>query len=467
MSQPAPASIESEVTEGVFPLPLVAFESMAVYDNWQHYPMSCGAIFTMQGEIQRDAFDRAVEFSSKRHPLLRSRLVRRRFGTTRWVPAAPYLKPKWIDGAEPRDFSACRPFDLRTENGVRIWVQQRGPIGKVFVEFHHACCDGAGGMSFMDDVFASYDAFVRGETADLPPLDIELLKTRGKFGPKADSLAERGYGFLWGLKRTATMALRRPKTLACADRPAILSRQSWANDRMITRTLDQSVYKCLRATAVEQEATLNDYLVGSLFRSLRRWNERFRPTERGWLRILIPVNLRNRRDLKMPLANRLSYAFVSRRSEQITDDPGLPKSVSNETARLNRLNFPQKLLSNFEFMKRTRTWRFIFSPKRCLATAVFSNLGDPTRRFRTRFPRQNGLVRIGNLLLTNFEGATALRPMTRAGIFVNTYGNRINISTRFDPNHYTVADAEAFLDLFVDTILAEQSAVDATRREAA
>ena len=103
-------------------------------------------------------------------------------------------------------------------------------------------------------------------------------------------------------------------------------------------------------------------------------------------------------------------------------------------------------------MQVTGLWPLVFSPERCLATAAFSNLGDPSRRFRTRFPRENGLIRVGNLIMHQFEGTTALRPNTRAGLFVNTYGNQLSISVRLDPTIYSISDAETFLDRFAGRI---------------
>lgn len=435
---------------------------MAFYDDWPDYPMTCGAVFTMRGNIQRDAFDRAVAVAEQRHPLVSANVrpgrdKRWRIGRRRWVAASNLIKTRWIGDDDAKEFGSCHPFDLTSEPGVRMWVQQRGTTAKIFVEFHHTACDGAGGMSFIDDIFAVYAAEVNEVDANLPPIDLNLLRERDQFPKAAATWSQWARNLLYDLTFSAHLAMRKPLALASPNRSQVLNRQTWAPHRLVTRHFDREHYQSLREIAVQHGVTLNDYLVSRLFRALRIWNEQYRPDEKGCLRILIPVNLRTRRDLAMPLANRLSYAFLSRPSEQVLDDENLVSSISAENARQKKSGLPRRLLEKFRLMQRLRLWWLIFSPRRCLSTAVFSNLGDPTRRFRTRFPREDGKIRVGNLTMTGFEGTTAVRPHTCTGIFFNTYGNRMTVSTRFDRSQFSKGDAEAFLELFAAQISMQQS----------
>lgn len=438
--------------KSLFPLPLVPFESMALYDTWPDYPMSCGAIFSFRGEINREAFDQAVANAVQRHPLIQANTRRKGLGRV-WVASEVEFKTRWLGSEEACDFAACHPYDLRKENPARLWVQQRDREAKIFVEFHHACCDGHGGMSFMDDVLAGYHAVIHRKPFDLPPMDLNRLRNRGKFQKGKETWRQFFDGHADDLRRSLYSLLQRPQPVAHADRSAFLCRQTWSYDRLVTRTFDTAFYKQLRAEAVNQSATLNDILIARLFRSVQKWNQQGGSKSNGWLTLLIPVNLRNRADLQMPMANRLSYALLSRRNKDIASPMSeLTRSVSEETRKMRHLQTPKRLLQKFAWMQQTGLWPVVFSPRRCLASTVFSNLGDPTRRFRTRYPRRDGEIQIGNLSMTRFEGTTALRPLTRAGVFLNTYANRITISTRLDPNHFTKMDAESFLDAFAAEI---------------
>ncbi len=84
-----------------------------------------------------------------------------------------------------------------------------------------------------------------------------------------------------------------------------------------------------------------------------------------------------------------------------------------------------------------------------MATAVLSNVGDPTRRFRTKFPRDRGLLVAGDVVMTGFSAITPIRPLTRAALLINTYANRLTIGTRLDPMFFGATETVAFMDQLI------------------
>lgn len=447
----------SSPADALFPLRLVPFEAMTHYDNWPSYPMSCGAIFRFRGRLRRSVFESAMHAANARHPLVEANLDRVA-NRLAWVPASGPFRPRWLGSDDATEFAQCVPFDLTKETGIRLWLQRRGDESAVFVEFHHTCCDGAGGLAYMEDVFGIYaSAIDHGKLDDstLPPTNPVKLKDRGRFPTTHSSVATRCQATWSDLKTSSSLSLQKTTPLAYRNSAGDVAGETaseWSRLRFISRVFNREVYQQLRARAAQQSVTLNDYLVHKLFVTIRDWNQEVDQIEKSRLRILIPVNLRRRSDLDMSMTNRLSYGFIARASREIASTSEALQKIAAENAWIRRAGLPLRLLNKLGWLQATGAWPLVFSPKRCLSTAVFSNLGDPTRRFRVRFPRQNGLVRIGNLLLTSFEGTTALRPMTRAGLFFNTYRNRLTISARFDPLFYSIADAESFLDTFAAQI---------------
>ncbi len=433
----------------VFPLPLVPFEAMAYHDNWPDYPMSCGATFSFRGQIVPQVFERAVRIANRRHPLIGAVLERRFGGRLRWIAGESPLQTQWIGAAEPTDFMRSIPFDLHRESGVRIWVQQRDEQATIFSEFHHTCCDGAGGLSYMEDIFAAYDRLMqtgRVTPGDLPPIQSDLLLQRGKFPLSKGFLS---YDSLQEIQRRIAMLYQTAVPVAAPPREGPQSQEQ----RFVSRSYERSVLADLRSEASCADASLNDLLLRELMFTIVEWNRLWSGDTEGWMRVLVPINLRGRDDLKMPMANRLSYGFFTRRLENFRADHEQLASIAKESTWIRKSGMPVRLLQKFHWMQVTGTWPLIFSPHRCLATAVFSNLGDPTRRFRFRFPRQKGQITVGNLVMTNFAGTTALRPQTRIGLFFNTYGNRLTISARFDPLLYSSEDIDMFLDLYQQRLL--------------
>lgn len=419
-----------------------------LYDDWPAYPMSCGAQFSFSGKIRPDLLEQSFRIAVRRHPLLNAVIENVGYNRWSWLPAVQVPTLRWLGSNEAYEFARCAPFDLEQHAGLRVWVQQNGKEANVYFEFHHACCDGAGGLGFTEDIFALYASGCQTGVPDesvLPPIDHSLLHRRGVYHSEKRSLVQTACDLAVDAKATGQLLACCPAPLAHRGELTLPHRQSWRPYRFISRQFCAKTLSALRAEAVSHGATLNDILVRDLFQSLDDWNRQHQAASPS-LRVVVPVNLRCRADLAMPAANRLSYSFLTRKASQMGCQQRLLQSIQQETSSVRRAGGPRGLLAKLSLLQKTRIgYSWVLSPKRCFATAVFSNLGDPTRRFRSRFPREDGLLRIGDLILTDFAGTTALRPKTHAGFFFNTYGNRLTISTRFDPAYFSVDDAQRFL----------------------
>jgi hypothetical protein len=89
---------------------------------------------------------------------------------------------------------------------------------------------------------------------------------------------------------------------------------------------------------------------------------------------------------------------------------------------------------------------------RTLATVVFSNLGDPTRRFTARFPRKEGRLVCGNLTLEAVAGIPPMRPRTRATFLVLSYNLNLTVNLRCDPQYFTAGDTQHLLSLYTERL---------------
>jgi hypothetical protein len=81
-------------------------------------------------------------------------------------------------------------------------------------------------------------------------------------------------------------------------------------------------------------------------------------------------------------------------------------------------------------------------------------MGDSARRFRPHFLRREGKLVAGNLVIENFGGVPPLRPMTHAGIGVNTYLGQLIVNVQMTPGLFAANDVQRFLDLYVRHIRA-------------
>lgn len=452
----------------LFPLRIVPFERMMLLDDRADYPMTCGATFYFEGKFDRERFEEALREALDRHPLFRAQ-VRFAWGhPSSWVAAKQYPQVTWLDEAEAEDFESSKPINLRQEPGLRIWVKEIGSRSELIFDFHHACADGAGGLLFVEDLLTLYAAkFTVGRPHALPSVEPMRLLGRGRFLGSSHWSVGRMMSQLPRLSETCRFASYSPQPLhSSTPRPLTVTPTNRAQ-RFTTRMLDPATASMLRATAVKFGATLNDLLIAALFQTLQQWNTSRRPAApRDLLRILMPANLRGRADLNMPAANCMSYAFLTQRGADAHDFRRLIGHVAAETNRIRRLRLPLIVIDQMSYLDTLRlALPLVLSSRWCFATAVLSNVGDPTRRFRARLKREDGLLVAGNVRLTGLSGITSLRPLTRASLFVNSYADRLTINARLDPNRFSVAEAERFLDSLTGNLLATQDAV--ARRRAA
>ena len=225
--------------------------------------------------------------------------------------------------------------------------------------------------------------------------------------------------------------------------------------RLLSRSFDRQMLAQLRAEAAAAQATVNDLLMASLFQTMQVWNDHRRVDRDGVLRILMPMNMRTRAELSMPAANHTSYAFIDKRAHEISNSKQLVKSIRAETSENRQTRMPNRVMSKIGMLNAIPyLLPIVLSPRLCHATAVLSNIGDPTRRFRSRPARHNGRLVSGNLVLQKFFGITPMRPLTRVAMFVNTYAGQLTISVSLDPTCFSPLDTSMFLDQFCEQLTA-------------
>jgi hypothetical protein len=285
--------------------------------------------------------------------------------------------------------------------------------------------------------------------------DVRLLKSRRTkladeaiFGTAA-GLIRRGLGQganVFG-RRIAPLS-----TNGMSDQPPV---HETAFPGVVFHTLTPQQHKRLREAANRMGAMLNDLLLAEMFQTMRCWNLDHGSSARQRLRIMMPSDMRDKDDYAMPAANMTSYNFVTRRMADCRDHLRLVKSIRDETARIKheqrgKLFIDSIMLCNY--VPGLLPW--LCNANRCFATVTVSNMGDPTRRFLATFPRSNGKLVCGNIVLERMLGVSPMRPKTRASISIVTFYRQLLINVRCDPLTMTVHDAQQFLDSYVQRLTA-------------
>ncbi len=271
-------------------------------DDRASHPMTCGGEFTFEGRFDRPRLESAIEQAYLRNPLFRAIVVRRRNRRWDWTAADSLPHAKWIGSQEPLAYRRAARIDLRSEVGMRVWVQEKVGLSKIIVDFHHACSDGSGALAFVEDILATYaSSFANGRKRILGPAKIEpqLLRRRGRFPRIGGGTADRLRSEVADLHELYCFFRHQPQPLLEGRVGLDQVIPAPAPQRLYSRTLDDHFLVELRQSAAASGATVNDLLLRALFLTMHDWNaRRMDSPPRDWLRILMPVNLRNARRLE-------------------------------------------------------------------------------------------------------------------------------------------------------------------------
>ena len=413
------------------------------------------------GEIQREALEDALEAALVRHPLLRALIKPAKGGRLCWVSAGAQ-KPSvhWGHVGDPFQFIEGESIDLTSEVGLRIWVRTSVEASEVLLQFHHSCCDGTGAYRFIGDLLAEY-GLRTAAGSDEPVVeycDLRLLKERrGKMSSlvaygSVTAATKRAIQLGWSVfgKKIAPLAVPNHEEVE----------PNYSNEfattpfpGVETLVFTKSQYKALRDAASQAGAMFNDLLVSEMLVAMADWNKVHGSNRKEWLRIMMPTDLREKADIEMPAANMTAYSFVTRSSSECANPTTLLQGVREETLRIKREKPGKRFIDAVMIGSRVPgLLKFLLGRQRCLATVILSNVGDPSRRFLSRFPREGGKVRCGNVRLEHITGVPPLRPLSRATLSIVTYGREFAINLRCDPSLISRDDARKFLELYASRL---------------
>ena len=362
----------------------------------------------------------------------------------------------WAPRGTPIRCEAGEGFDLKREPGLRFWVRVDAERTDITIQVHHACTDGTGVYRFLGDLLAAYGQLtsVNGEFPAFGELDARLLRGRRTRIAEVAVSDSRTRFITSGLAEAWKVFGHRITPLHPPQRPDF-GRALTDFPGFETITFSQDEHKRLRAAAAAHGAMLNDLLLAHMLCVMRAWNRQHGTSHRdGRLRIMMPSDLREKQDYLMPAANMTAYTFITRHQRDCNHPyPELIRSVRDETLRIKNRRLGTKFVDALMLAEHSpAVLRFLLGLKRCSATAILSNIGDPTKRFTSHLPRHQGKIISGNLVLEDIVGVPPMRASTHATLAVFSYLRRLTLCLRCNPYAFAPADTRAFLQVYADSI---------------
>ncbi|GIX00938.1 MAG: hypothetical protein KatS3mg111_4270 [Pirellulaceae bacterium] len=446
-----PCGLLSMASKRIFPLHLSPFEHYMFLDDSPQYPMTFVERYVFSGDLDRSAFERAFEEALARHPLLTARIQPAKAGRDCWVAGDTFPEIDWGNYDEPITLPTAGEFiDLRQEPGLRAWVRHDTQQAVLTLQFHHASCDGIGSYQFLGDLLQGYALRTGGEVAPLAELDRRTLKDRNRSGFEpllTNDQMEHGWRELRKFMLRRILPVAPPRNRSDRQPPPPFP-------GIQSHVFDKDAYKAFRLACQRDGLTVNDALVTDLFLTMRDWNRSHgRYVVPGGLCVMVPMDLRQPHEPLRTACNCVTYALLRRRSGELQDERGVADFVRAEMTRLKSQRYFTgfaKLMVMARYNPRAARW--VLRSNKCLASAILSNTGDPTKSFYLPLPRKSGLVQCGNLQLETIEGVPPLRKLTHVTMSIFTYRRDLRICLRCSPHYFSETDTQQFLDAYVNRL---------------
>jgi hypothetical protein len=165
---------------------------------------------------------------------------------------------------------------------------------------------------------------------------------------------------------------------------------------------------------------------------------------------MMPTDLRGTLDDRMPAANRMSFSFIARTSQQCRNLPELMAGIRAETQYFKQVQIGLDFLAGITMAQKVPAFfRYMLNRRTCMATAVLTNLGDPTKRFRRRVANDNGSPVIGNIVLRRVYGTPPIRPLTHVGFGLCIASRQLCVSMLAGGNSFGTSAPE-LMQSYVD-----------------
>lgn len=441
------------MSDSIFPMPLTPFERFFLYRHTPEYPNLMYVSFTFRGQMDRELAAEATDIMLTRHPLMAAQVEQRSMGKFVWVESNNREKAfQWIDGEDTTSFLPA--LDITSEPGIRIKIINHGDRCDLLYIVHHVATDGIGGtIAFLDwmIIYANL-CNKKAPLKGLPRLDPPLLKRRGQLGVFKTSFLKT-LPFQWiALYGAGNFILNKVTPLIPLDTPPEPASLTDDRNQLVIRQLSEEIAGAVKTTSEKLGATNNDVLVGLLFLAGRRWRERRGlTTEKDRYRIIVPANIRDIGDRRLPSTNRVTLHYLDRTDSALADRADLIKGIRYELGVISRFQLEKTFLMYLNaislapgMLKRTST------QETCQGTMLITNLGEPLRRMK--LPREDGKLVVGNVILERFDLIPPIYKRTPVSIAVGRYADVTTLVMRFDPHVMNHSDAEELMNDLVDCI---------------
>lgn len=447
-------------------------------DDAPDYPMVIPVKFRLDGPLDREILEAAFQETLELSPLMTAK-VEERGHKLYWIKTEP---EKLIWDAPVPNLVRINLFE---GNGVRVFINASAEKAAGTLFIHHSVTDGSGLCEFFETWFKIYrlrhesSNSAESDASEIPRLS-ELqqqrasenarLGQRGKFGMNFFKYLLRPFQEFCGLIGTLEYFSHRPTPVGASSSQLPDLETLRKQEKKLTD--DHKIELSHRQTCLEfsQEETrnilkiakrtnykVNDMMVACMQDACQKWLANHRPDDAHLpIRIMIPMDMRSKKNREKYVANNVSMVFLDRR-------PGRYKSVQHlcwygwlEMTPIKLMKLGLTFAHLIRFYRRRNKLDKLFRRDRCIATTILSNMGPLFTK--SELVNDQSQLAAGELTLSELQIYPPVRPFTWLTSLVLTYGKKFVVNSSWCSRHMTSHDVDEILAQFKHNLLSGFSA---------
>jgi len=422
-----------------------------------HLSLNYAWIFTLEGEVSSEIARKALDGALNHYPKARCILVNnypsyKRWFRYRWeytgTAAQDILEEVQFPGSHAGSEDAVNYYinnharfsiDLSSQIPLKVVLLRAQQRAFLFFIMHHAVGDGLGGFFFIQKFIQCYEDIYYGRPQGTPGKINARVISSPEIRFRWSHLSPR---YLGPYVRHLALMIKEPPLNLFPQQTARISGEFLAT----VRHLDSPQLEAIRSTAKKQGATINDYLLATMFRTIKKWSQGWiTPSDR--INITVPINLRSPEDRS--LSNTLSGVTVSLKTTVISNTEQMLSLVRQELTALVNSTMHRTLIHLSSLLKPLpiplRTGILHYSSRGTASSIVISNMGvlspNPAHQDEAGF-NHLGPARISNLHGMPPVGAW---PM----LFICTYNKSMIFNLSFLDSYFPQEAGERFIDAYL------------------
>jgi len=228
-------------------------------------------ISTVQGALEPEVLQSALDLSLQRHGALRSVLVGE-LDTLRFTPRTnPYIDLRWetVDSSDAWQSvvqtELNTPIDSRHSLIRAIWLRQAGTdMGHLITTLHHAISDGLSTIQLHHSILRDCQALLAGQSPKVTSPWPLAAPASSLFPPSHQGLRGKLASLFWVLKLKRKLRNHQPQTLPFEAIVPIPERQCG----LVNRSLNAAQVKALRSRCRQENASIQAALCAAMLLSL-------------------------------------------------------------------------------------------------------------------------------------------------------------------------------------------------------